>query len=182
MLPCHVNAFLIQSGSVMGRKLRPLTLAHLWILEAIDSPYANHANRTFKDTVTAVFIASHNPLIIRWLLMHPLAYRLVMAAWRNLYKGHDIKAAMDDFEAYWQAYTDMPKAWSRKGGSNRESCLPQSVSMAWALMGKVGERRAWSMPLPLALSYIVAESEFNGGEYVTEGEKSRVSKEIHDNG
>lgn len=182
MLPCHINAFLIKPGRVMGRKLRPLTLAHLWILEAIDSPYVSHSTRTFRDTVTASFIASHDPRLMRWLIMHPWAYKLAMRVWTYLYKGHDIKAAMDDFEAYWQAYTNMPTSWSSKGGSSRESCLPQSISMAWALIGRVGERRAWSMPLPLALSYIVAESEFNGAEYVTEDQKSRVSKETPING
>jgi hypothetical protein len=88
-----------------------------------------------------------------------------------------MKDDLEAFKAYWQAYTDMPSKWSKEGQKSAGSCLPASVNIVWAIMGKVGEKRAWSMPMPLALSYLVAESESNGGEYKSERDAAMTNKE-----
>ena len=177
MLPCHINAFLIQPGRVLGRKLRPLTLAHYWILEAVDSPYVWGQTPRYSDLAFAVFTLSVPAWFSRWLLMRPALSRRVFKAWGRLYKRAGIKDDLEAFKAYWQAYTDMPSKWTKEGQKSSGSCLPASVNIAWAIMGKVGERRAWSMPMPLALSYLVAESESNGGEYKSERDAAMTNKE-----
>ena len=171
MLDCHVAAFMIQPGRVLGRKLRPMTLARYWILEAVDSPYVWGQVPTYENMVFAVFVASFPAWLSRWLLMRPRLSRAVFAWWGRHHKRIDIKGDMEAFAAYWQAYTAMPNRYMKDGAKSHKSCLPASVNIAWAIMGKIGERRAWSMPMPLALSYLVAESESNGGEYATEHDK-----------
>lgn len=170
MLDCHINAFLIKPGRVMGRKLRPLTLAHLWILEAVDSPYAYNAPATYTDTAFAVFIVSLPASIGRWLIMHPAAMRRAFALWGRLHRAGDPQDEVEAFGAYWKAYTAMPDRWPSTAGKSRPSCLPSSVNIAWSIMGKIGEKAAWSMPLPRALMYLVAEGEVNGAEYKTESQ------------
>lgn len=171
MLDCHIKSFLIEPGRVLGRKLRPLTLAHYWILEAINSPYVRGEKPSYSDMVIAVFALSFPASVSRWLLMHQNLYKRILKAWGWLYKGGDPISDLASFAAYWDAYTEMPDKWPKKG-SPKESCLPTSINIAWAIIGKVGERRAWSMPMPLALAYLVAESEFNGGEYKSERQKA----------
>lgn len=170
MLDCHINAFLIRPGRVLGRKLRPLTLAHYWILEAVDSPYVWGNTPTYGDMVFAVFTLSLPAWFGRWLLMHPAVSRRLSGAWGRRHSTLDIQGDLAAFAAYWEAYTAMPSRYESKG-SSKSSCLPASVNIAWAIMGKVGEKRAWSMPMPLALSYFVSESECNGATYVTEKDK-----------
>jgi hypothetical protein len=176
MLPCHINAFLIRPGRVLGRKLRPLTLAHYWILEAVDSPYVWGITPKYSDMVFAVFTLSVPAWFSRWLLMRPAVSRAVFKAWGMTCRRSDESEAMRSFAAYWQAYTDMPAKWTKDGQKTNASCLPASVNIAWAIMGKVGEHRVWSMPMPLALSYLVAESEYNGGEYKTERDAAMTNK------
>jgi hypothetical protein len=170
MLDCHVNAFLIKPGRVLGRKLKPLTLAHYWLLEAVESPYVCGMAPTYKDTVFAVFLLSMRPPTARWMLMRPRLMRLVFSTWGHFNKSLNIVGDMRAFQEYWDAYTARPNAYE-SAGKSRASCLPTSIKLAWALMGKVGERRAWSLPLPLALAYYTAEAEWNGTEYVTEHDK-----------
>jgi hypothetical protein len=172
MLDCHVNAFLLAPGRVLGRRLRPLTLRHLWLLEAAGSPYAFHAAPIYSDTVFAVFVLSLPFWAARWLIMRPGALAACFRWWGRRQKGVDVPGDMAAFSAYWQAYTAMADPIESKNGSARESCLPSSVKIAWAIMGKTGERRAWTMPVPLALSYFTAECEFNGQEYSTERRKA----------
>jgi hypothetical protein len=167
MLDCHVNAFLILPGRVLGRQLRPLTLAHYWILEAVDSPYVTGAVPAYADTVFAAFVLSHHPAFVRWLMVRPALMRFVFAAWGRRYKGMNIIGDMRAFSEYWKAYTAWPKQWD-KGGPSKRSCLPTSIKLVWTIAGKVGERRAWSMPMPLAVAYFTAEAEWNGAEFKTE--------------
>lgn len=170
MLDCHIKAFLIRPGRVLGRKLRPLTLAHLWILEAVGSPYAYNQPPAYTDMVYAVFVLSFPAWLSRWFLMHHKAQQAVFWLWGKLHRGFDVEGDLAAFGAYWKAYTDKPNRYDSKT-HGRASCLPSSVNVAWAIMGKVGERRAWSMPLPLAITYFTAETECNGAEYVTERDK-----------
>jgi hypothetical protein len=171
MLDCHVNAFLIVPGRVLGRKLRHLTLRHLWLLEAADSPYAFRAPPAYSDTVFAVFLLSLPFPVARWVLMHPRVMAWWVSLWARRHKGIDIAGDMASFADYWDTYTAQAEVWEAKGALHR-SCLPSSVKIAWAIMGKVSERRAWSMPLPLAMAYFTAEAEFNGQEFKTEHQKA----------
>jgi hypothetical protein len=167
MLDCHIAAFLIKPGRVMSRKLRTLTLAHYWLLEAVDSPYVAGRPPAYSDTAFAVFILSMHPAVTRWLLMHDRIMEAAFKAWGWRYKGLNIIGDMRAFQNYWDAFTARPGVWETKS-SGRASCLPSSINVAWTLMGKVSERRAWSMPMPLALAYFTAENERNGAEYKTE--------------
>ena len=171
MLDCHVNAFLIKPGLVLGRKLRHLTLRHLWLLEAVDSPYAFRAPPAYSDTVFAVFLLSVPFAVARWLLMHPRIMAWIFAAWGRRNQSMDHAADMAAFADYFDTYTAQADPYETKG-AGRRSCLTSSVKIAWAIMGKVGERRAWSMPLPLAMTYFTAECEFNGQDFVTEHQKA----------
>ena len=171
MLDCHVNAFLIRPGRVLGRRLRPLTLAHLWILEAAGSPYAYNQPPQYQDMVFAVLVISLQPSIARWLIMRPALMRRIVTAWGWTRRKVNPFCEMADFAEYWKAYTATAESWPRDGKS-RPSCLPVSINIAWSIIGKVGERRAWSMPLPLAMAYHTAEAECHGIEYATEQDKT----------
>ena len=172
MLDCHVAAFLIRPGRVLGRKLRPLTLAHYWLLEASGSPYTTPgAVCGYTDMAFAVFIVSLPVWVARWMIMRPVLLNKAFAAWGRIGRARYRFQDLSEFQAYWDAYTEMPEAYEREGRTGKGSCLPVSVNIAWAIMHKVGELRAWSMPMPLALMYYTAEAECNGTEYVSERSK-----------
>jgi hypothetical protein len=169
MLDCHVNAFLIKPGKVMGRNLRPMTLAHLWLLEAIGSPYAfTKCAASYSDTLTAVMVVSLPAALAKWIITRPFWQRVYMRLFFRLGRIADDVAAA---ESYFAAYKAHPDRVDSKTSTSRRTCTPASVSIAWVIMGKVGERRAWSMPIPLAMTYLVAESEANGSEYISEHDK-----------
>lgn len=171
MLDCHVSARLIRPGRVMGRRLHHPTLAHYWLLEAVDSPYPFGRQATYSECVFACLICSLPAWAGRWLVMRPVLLRAALAAWRVrlFWRPLNPFREMAEFQAYWTAYSAMPEPIIKARESAGEpSCLPSSVNIAWAIMDKVGEARAWSMPLPLALCYFTAESERNGRTYRTE--------------
>lgn len=173
MLDCHVSAFLIVPGRVFGRKLRHLTLAHYWLLEACGSSYPLGTERAVTEAIFAALICSLPARVGRWLVLHPRIMSAVVAVWSWRARRFNLFREFAEFNKYWDAYTARPDAIIRADQRmGPVSCLPSSISIAWTVMERVGERRAWSMPLPLAMSYFVAAAEYNGREYMSEWGKA----------
>jgi hypothetical protein len=173
MLDCHVNAFLIRPGRVLGLRLQHLTLRHYWILEALGSPFVSGGVAQLSDLGIAAWVCAQRPNAAMRCLRHParLSARLARLGQRCR-TLEDVQTAREGFEAYWRAYTAFPDPWQKEGQKIRETCLPQSMGIAWALMERMPEARVWGMPMTEALTYYAAACERGGTDFVTERQKS----------
>lgn len=160
------NAFYHKTPTVLLRQLLPLSLGHVHQLYAADSPYVCGGNKTVNDLALAVAVCSrtweelaawlHTPGLLtqckRW--GRKASFRL------NFFREHN------RFVKYLDDYTQMPDRWQpdTKGGKPKVYQHPWTLIIATELLDKVGESRAWNMPLPLALSYWSALAELRYGD------------------
>ena len=164
-------------GRVCGRRLRPLTLGHLRLLEIIESPFLGGGSVGIEELSAAVAIVAAPLWLARhlvghkWLLM--LAALPIAVRWQ---KWQDEAAA---FEQYMADNQWMPERYSK---GNEINCnvfgysSSFSMRMAWMMAERyqpgvpVKTHPVWRLTVMECLAWRLTEMELNGGEYVTRDE------------
>lgn len=165
---CYQNAFIARPPVVFGRQLEPLSLGHVYLLTVQGSPLMDGGPVTQGDIVTAVFICSSpfKEAIDRLVSPDCLSSAVEWGKEnRSANSEAECKAFMDYFRSYFQ-YPERYLEHKVNGVSVKQSksAVPWFYVIAWSLMERVSEERAWNMPLPLAFSYHAANAQFNGDE------------------
>lgn len=174
MLDCYVNALVISPPVVLDRRLNHLNLYHVAILDALGSPYVMGGAKTIDDLALAVWVCSRSPEEIR----RGLASRKMQRQlWLMgvIHRDDDINAEGVRFRRYMDEYMRMPEWWTSDGAPRR---VPWFFGVAWAIMPKVGEDRAWSMPIPLAMAYYATEADAMGSRSVMTEEELAAEKAL----
>jgi hypothetical protein len=186
MFDCHVNAFLVQPGEVLGKKLQHFCLGHAYLLDAAESPFLKGGKWTDGDLFYAVKICS---------LSFPEAIKFVQLASgivdiKRLFRWwffkvaalkYDINVEAHLFENYLAVYNEFLDEWKDKDptkNKRRESAVPFSFRLAWVLMKNIPENIVWQMPMPRVLAYFAVAAEENGTEFVSEKENHVVEHEL----
>jgi len=163
---------------VLGRRLLPLSLWHLLMLEIAQSPYFAGGYPTPKDLRLAVTICttpfprlpdlSGRRLIRDWL-----------RSWRCLFP---VEAAK--FRAYLQDFNALPMLWTkeatRRAGAREPVGLPWTLAIVANVCGSTGwsAETVWNMPMGQAYWYHVAFCMQKGGDVdlLSEGEMPAVEQ------
>jgi hypothetical protein len=169
--------WLIRPGVVLHKRLQDFSVGHAYLLEALESPFMLGGRVAFYDLVVAVLVCSMPFAKARKYLMRPLS-RIRRDAerwgfWCRL-RGFDIDKATEAFREYIGAYHDMADPYRDKKSKPGESCLPEAVRIAWALMERMSEDEAWNCPMARALTYYTAQAEYNGQKFMTETEARKL--------
>lgn len=162
---------------VLGRRLLPLSLWHLLMLEIGQSPYFAGGYPTPKDLRLAVTICttpfprlpdlSGRRLIRDWL-----------RSWRCLFPVEATK-----FRGYLEDFNAAPMLWTKEGKEKPKGPapvpLPFALEVATTLIGHgFAEDRVWTMPAGLAQWYYVAACKAKGCEVnlVSPGEQKAIAE------
>uniref|UniRef100_A0A6M3LLN6 Uncharacterized protein n=1 Tax=viral metagenome TaxID=1070528 RepID=A0A6M3LLN6_9ZZZZ len=148
------NALYHQEPTVLLRRLLPLCLGHLHQLYAAESCYVNGGAKHLFDLVFAVGICSRTwEEGIAW-LHSPTLLRSVKRWGRESSRTLNFFEEERKFAVYFDEYSQLPYRRIKEGPeAGRPYKHPWTLILATELLDKVGESRAWNMPLPLALSY-----------------------------
>ncbi len=180
MLDCHINTWLLKPCKIMRKKMKDLTVGHVFLLEACKSPFLRGGNITLHDMALLVLLCSLDFADAVDFLMQPekKIFNKVSAwgYWCRLFRV-DFEEAQQQCVEYVNAYTDMPEMWKDKDEKKNTSALPFSLKIAWTLMAKMTEAQAWNCQFSRALAYYTAEAEYNGQRFVTEEQKKIIDKE-----
>jgi len=171
MLPCYTNAWLLKPGNVMGKRMRELSVGHFYLLEASDSPFVHGGQVLLSDLVFATMICSMPFKAARDILFADPQKLLRKGRWWGMifsFKRYDLQQETDAFMNYWKAYTEMPERWQDTDKKAKTSAIPWSLRLAWLLMERMPEDKAWDMPMPRACSYYACWAEANGVDFVSE--------------
>jgi hypothetical protein len=170
MFECHANAFFIRPGRVLGRKLQHFTPAHLFLLEAIKSPFVCGGPWELNDLIYGVLICSHDGKKARRFLDSPAYTNAFCYVWGILcgWKRANIFAEGLAFIKYVNTYMQAPSMLRRENEISKGSAFPYSIAIVWTLMERMPEEKAWALPMPLALAYVGKNAEQNGTEFMTE--------------
>lgn len=167
MLDCYVNALVLEPPVILGRRLLDLSLYHLAILDTFGSPYVLGGAKSIDDLALGVWVCSRTPSQIKRGMASGLIKKQ-MWLMGIVHARSDLHKEGQSFERYITEYMRMPEWWSSDGSPRR---VPWYFSVAWAIMPRVGEERAWSMSLALAMAYYATEADAQGSRSVmTEAE------------
>lgn len=149
---------------MLGRKLRPFSLAHRTALEAIDSPLlSSEGNFTFSDLLVAAEVCSmRNPL-------GPLPgpkLTDVFRARRSRRRPDWFEHEGRKFAAYLEDYCASPQFWEKNDPSQKRNGVPWPLRVVCILMryGHLDPQRVWTMPFGQALWYYTALSIQEGSD------------------
>ena len=155
------NALYHKEPTVLGRRLLPLSLAHIYALMAIDSPYTDGGPKSLIDLSVAVMICSRTWEEGQEFFRQSNLLR-VCKAWGKTCGKMKFGEEQSKFIRYLDEYTQFPDRLQDVGATPCRH--PWPLLVVQTILGKVTESRAWNMPLPLAVSYWSAEAELNGDE------------------
>lgn len=165
---------------ILGLRLRPLSLGHLRLLAAVQSPFLlPDAKRSCGDLALAVFICANDPLVVT---AQEMAQReQTFAQWGELAAAQDFEAAAREFDQFVTDWCVEPEQWSAEGTKRKRPGTPWWQLVQVALVSRLGVSReeAWRMPVPEALRSYAALGELNGDvEVVSDEDRAALAQQV----
>ena len=170
------ESFLNAQHRIYGLRMRPLSLAHAFALEAIGNPFYHGELGTPQDLRVAAWICSKPPFT-------PLKFDgLVDLFWRWRTARQDFQQQVARWKAYVDDYCTPPQMWNKqpKAGEERAepSRIPHQITTVVRLMRLgMSEDRAWATPVGTASWYEAAAYESESGsrlDIVTDSERMAI--------
>jgi len=148
---------------VLGKRLKPFSLWHALLLEAIGSPiWLGKGSLTIPDLLAAVAVCSNE-----WPVFNLKAgFMTVLRS--SCISSNRLQVEGKKLVAYFNDYNAVPMLWTddKKESKDKPKCaLPLSLDLvAWLVRHGFGESRSWNMPIGLAHWYYIACARQRGGE------------------
>lgn len=166
---------------VMGLTLRPFSLGHSVLLEAIDSPFSIGGPRSVADLSVAVWLCSM-PYVdgAESLQYASVATSKAFDKWGKKWgKRGDFQTELNLFTVYLDFYSETPSRWN--SGDKGECRTPWQWSMLNALSGGIADpviqSHILNMPLNAAICQACAIGESNGDDsLMTEYEEHAIAE------
>ena len=169
---------------VCGRRLRPLTLGHLRLLEIIESPFLSGGEAGIEDLAAALAICSLPFRAAHWMTGRRWALRIVAFACVVIVRNWEKETwAMQAFisECQW-----MPEMYREDGVMLNVYGYSSSFAMRLAFlttkthgMGLPTISNAvWRMTVPEIMAWRLTDMELNGNEYMTREEAEMTNAAV----
>lgn len=148
---------------VLGKRLKPFSLWHALILEAIGSPiWLGKGTLTLPDLHAAVAVCSNE-----WPKFNLKADFLTILR-NSLISLDRLQNEGKKLVAYFNDYNSVPMLWTADKKETKEPAkcaLPMALDLvAWLVRHGFGEARSWNMPIGLAHWYYVACAKQRGSD------------------
>ncbi len=168
---------------VMGVRLRPFSLGHSVLLEAVESPYMSDAQSVDSgDLALAVWICSHTYEDASAALNSddPRIKKAFMRWGKRWSRRGVFLDELDTFTAYLNYYADAPTRW--ESDDSNELRVPWQWAMLNTLCGGVADpalhSRVLNMPLNSAICQACAIGAANGDESLMSEYEERAISEL----
>ena len=165
MQSAFILSHLARPKNVLGIDLVPLTLGHVYILYAVDSPFVTGEPYAKDDFIFAVYLCSRD-----WRESIGLIQLIDKTGlpdddfvkWSNTLNLYD-ESAKESLADYFSDYLKSPERF-QKGDGNSTIKSPRVFYTAISLMHylRLSEDQAWNMPVVKALSYLATMGEILG--------------------
>jgi hypothetical protein len=157
-----LRAWFCKSHRVLGRKLKPFSLAHRLVLEAIDSPFCYEDRPfSFADLAIAIRIcASSDPFAP----IDPPTWMDRFRFWRAAFDPAYFRQCSQQFVDYLEDHSSSPKFWNRVDDELHREAIPWLLHVAASILRQtsLSEAEVWAMPLGRALWYATALAKQDG--------------------
>lgn len=145
---------------VLGRRLRPYSLWHQFLLAATEHPLSVEGSQfTFTDLVTAVNICR-----LRYPQKPPRRPYGIVSLICGL-RASDWETEAQKFFDYAGSYNQCPEFWIQENQRSFKGQMPKPLAVASALISiGFAEHVAWDMPVGKASYYEAAHHQLNGAD------------------
>ena len=175
MQQVFISAIYHTEPKVLKRQLRPLSLWHVFALMGVESPYICKGTKGLWDLSLAVAICAGTwESDQKWFQSKTLFADF--KRWGKSCRGLDYATEHQKFLEYFDHYTQFPERHTSK--DMKPARHPWPLLIVTQITPKVGESRAWNMPLPLAVSYWSSQCEIDGDDTLkSENDKAMLEEQ-----
>ncbi len=162
MADAFFQAICCQPPAVFGRRLRPFSLSHAYILSSLGNGWARHGEGSRSELLHAVWICSQPHAVNTVQVLRPPLMRLALFA--LLARRYDYKSESQQFVQYMADYLEIPDHWAADGSASSGFRAPWQFHFAINLVRTCGMtiEQAWDTPVALARCYYDIVSEEKG--------------------
>lgn len=155
-----LTSLMVTPPVILGRRLKPFSLAHSFILERAANPFWIGGERGPEHFFEALEICSHD--------LEENRARIASKSdnkFKRWVAKHFRKVSARDVEMFVQYMDDHLACHSRESSGGREMHSPWQFRLVADLVARgFSEERAWNMPLNLARCYYDARAEMEGDD------------------
>lgn len=174
MLTVFERAMQRRETRIAGLRLGPLTLAHVYALEAWGSPIARGGTIGIDDFALALWTCS-----VPCYPWHAYVDQVCRGApdrkMEALGRRYDLAGFAGDVDALREWITwhcAVPERFMPRGAPTRGSSAPWPLVVAVQMIPVLGELRTWTSPVPYVMAHKIARDNANGdSSWKTEGEE-----------
>lgn len=182
MIPAYAKAFFGERHTVFGLPLRPFSIGHSFLLEAIENPVAMGQPYSPQDAAVFAKVCSLPWVEALAFLKDWEAQSEAVQAWGASCAGMDIKAECAKVDAYFAEAMDcIPPRWEKD--KDRSECkVPIQLAFFHILKGEQAitpdlEAQLWDTPFARAAIYAAAAGWAKGDDtLMTEKEVALVAE------
>jgi hypothetical protein len=168
MQAAYAKAFFSRPPTVFGLALRPFSIGHSFLLEAIENPVAMGLPYSPQDAAVFAAVCSL-PFAEAWALLNDQdAGRAKMEALGEANQGADWRAECAKIDEYFQSACDcIPERWEKDGDGDVR--VPIQLAFFHVLRGTAPitpelEAQLWDMPYGRAMIYAAVSGWAKGDE------------------
>lgn len=163
------EAFFYNSHTVLGKKLKPFSLYHHFVLEAIESPLVKGQPSSIIDLYIAACVCSQEYPLDQTKIPTGSWWSILVNSFRFGYYSVRYKHSREvaKFYHYTKDFSSMPNFWNEKGKNGKKPTgLPDVFAIMVTLIVSLGykEKDAWNCPVGKAVWLSTASSIINGAE------------------
>lgn len=173
------QAFLEGDHKILGKKLKPFSLWHQFLLSALESPVAGDVTKMrLEDIAILVRICSTN------FPNSPIIKPSLFDAIRLFFIGRKekrISKVAKSLNEYLSSNTSTPQFWTKKDGDSKTQTAPAVLSVVSFLISKgFDEATAWNMSAGRAKWYEACITDRLGGdvEFCYDGDTEQVAENM----
>lgn len=166
----YTRAVLLQPPKVAGVRLRPFSLWHAQVLQALDSPLATGKEFQLHDLIEIILVCKDRQRDNLKSYLRFINSKAVRFCWWLRWLFTDTNQAHNELVTYYNEYTKSPDAWPSGDNSGFSAIDPpfKTATVIAMYMGGVKLSDVWDMPYCLAMCYRASIMEENGVDIVDE--------------
>lgn len=176
MFPLFQRAFQTRGDTIAGMTLKPMTLAHAYTLCAWESPLILGGKIEPSDFAVALWTCTQDcwPFDVFFKGIEKGLPEKELAKLGKKYALKNITEDIHKLQDYIEWHCKFPPRFIKDKTESKGSCSPWPLIIAVQIIPLIGEQRAWTIPVPMAMSYKIALDNAAGdSSWKTEVEEKR---------
>jgi hypothetical protein len=176
MADAFFQAICCQPVTVFGRKLKPFSLSHSYLLEGLENPWPKYGEGSKSALIHAVWVCSHDHETNVEQVLRPPLFRMFLAG--LMARRYDYATERKVFLRYMADYMEIPDHWYSDTGSSKGFRAPWQFHFVMGLTQHCGMvlRDAWNTPVALARCWYDVWAEKQGDDSLVSVREQELAK------